>query len=291
LNSNSVASWDIPLTIQMNGTGVDYTRALSVNPPQNTTPYKIDSYISRKVVLNPGSDLALSFVTGFIVNIKYDGDFLNITYDPYNPDTKAVDVEKDGVILGGLFDPTKYTYKIIPPREVGALTVEIDRAPGNTGYLSFPAGGDLLTLTMGIYLPKGNSRLSNFDVNVSAVQDSGSCVAIVPTTGTILIDSTCVFDIRKINFTNGTFNLSAIKPNPVTGGEAIISFDIANLDCPTRIEIYNSANQLVAVPIDKVMQPGRYEVSVPVETWSSGSYYYIMRAGPYEEQQRMVIVK
>jgi hypothetical protein len=176
----------------------------------------------------------------------------------------------------------------------GTIRVQIKRNtdPGFADvYINSATGGELLAITLGTFLPKGDSRFSQFDVSITADEEEGICVDMNTASSSILIDSTCVYDVRKIVFVGGDFYLSSVKPNPVTGSEAIIEFEIAHEDCQTRIEVYNSANQLVALPIDKLMQPGRYEVSVPVHNWSSGSYYYIMKAGPYEEQRRMVITK
>jgi hypothetical protein len=308
---NSALNADSLLTATVTGQEVHYQRALAVTPVNNTEPYKIDRVISRTISIQPSANMTGAKVIGFRVNVKYNGDFLKLKFDPNN---LATDPEKDGILLGSIFNNYAgvFEYRIVKniiqgykngqvvenktpnlDEVKGEIEIEIIKKPGFDNIIfDVPAGGDILTLTFGTYLPKLNSNLSNFDVMASAIQlNQELCVDIDPASSTILLDKTCVFDIRKVVFSTGTFNLSAVKPNPISGDEATIEFEIATQDCPTKIEIYNSANQLVAVPVNQVMQPGRYEVSVPVGNWSSGSYYYIMKAGPFEDQQRMVIVR
>ncbi len=305
----SALNEDSLLTATITGTEVHYQRALTVDPPNNPNgePYKLDKVISRKIELLPSGPMTGTKVIGFRVNVKYNGDFLKLKYDPNNG---TIDPNTDGIILGSIFDKNIFDYKIVKniiqgyengqPKQtssadtiMGEIEIEIYKRQGFDNIMfDAPAGGELLTLTFGTYLPKLNSVESHFEVSAQALQDNNElCVDIDPATSTILIDRTCVFDIRKIIFSDGTFNLGAVKPNPITGDEAVIEFEIANQDCPTKIEVYNNANQLVSVPVDKVMQPGRYEVTIPVGNWASGSCYYIMKAGPFEGQQRMVIVR
>jgi hypothetical protein len=286
LNDDSVK------TATVTGQAVHYERDIQIVPQTNADPIKIDRYLEKTIELLPGNDLEYSQITGFIVNIDFNGDFLLV-----EPWASQYPGDDDGIILGDVFDdypPDAFTYEILGYEiDNGMLSLEIKKNPAFDGYFSSPNGGSLLTITMGTYLPKrdSSSRFSDFDVSVEPVEEDGRCIDIAPADGSILLDSTCVFDIRKIVFNDLQFNLSAIKPNPVTGNEVTIEFDIGIDDCQTKIEIYNSANQLVAVPVNKVMNSGRYEVVVPVGSWASGSYYYIMKAGSYEEQKRMVIVK
>ena len=300
LNADAVKIADI------SGTEVHYTRDLSVDPVSNTQPISIDRIVKRTIKLEPSAPMTSAKVIGFRLNVKYNGDFLKLKKDPNDLN------EDDGIALGSIFNNYQgiFEYKVIknniqgfkdgdssdvanPDTVTGELEIEIYKKPGFDNIIfDAPQGGDLLVLTFGTFLPKLNSVESYFEVMGQALQlNQELCVDINPANSTILIDKTCVFDVRKIVFSAGTFSLGAVKPNPVAGGEATIEFEIATRDCPTKIEIYNNANQLVAVAVDKIMQPGRYEVTIPVGNWASGSYNYIMRAGTYEEQQRMVIVR
>jgi len=307
----SALNADSLLTATLVGNEVHYWRDLTVTPANNPTPgYNIDRVFSRTISMLPAASMTSAKVHKLIVNVKYNGDFLKLKFDPNNSTT---DPDKDGVILGNIFDnyPGAFDYRI--SKNViqgykngtvqntatnldsirGEIEIEIFRKAGYD-YVLFdaPGGGDLLTLTFGTYLPKLDKNTSDFVVMATAEQvNQELCVDINPASSSILLDRTCVFDIRKVVFAGGTFALSAIKPNPISGDEAVIEFEVALRDCPTKIEIYNSANQLVAVPVNQTMQPGRYEVTVPVGNWSSGSYYYIMKAGQFEDQQRLVIAR
>lgn len=280
---NRAAPWNIPLTADLQGTVTHYTRDLTViSDPSEQTLVPIDAYLVKRIVLQAGSDLNGSQVTGFIININFNGDFLKVK-------------DQGGIQLGSMFNrygQGSYGYEILNYNEqTGNLQIEIKRLNPAADYITSPEGGDLLVLTIGTYLPKVDTRYSDFSVSAVTVEETGTCVDIRPARSSITIDSTCVFNVRKIVFSGGNFYLSNVKPNPVTGNQAVIEFEVANEDCQTRIEVYNSANQLVAVPVNGIMQPGRYEVTIDVRNWSSGSYYYIMKAGPYEEQRRMVIAK
>lgn len=297
------AGWTIPLTVDLQGQAVDYTRQIEIAPKTNSTNVKIDNYFTKQVNLLPGDDLQSAKVIGLSVKVELNGDFLMIKhFDKDEPRNiyRVLDTDKDGIVLGSLFNnypagafSIKNLLYVGNKNDKGTLTFEIMRNAGfGNEYITSPNGGELLGLTIGTFLPKQNTTTSSdLVVTVTPIEEDGQCVDIPLTTDNISIDKTCVFDIRKIVFSGGNFYLSSIKPNPVVGDEAVIEFEVANVDCQTRIEVYNSANQLVATPVDKIMQPGRYEVVVPVNTWSSGSYYYIMKAGPYEEQRRMIITK
>jgi hypothetical protein len=293
------AGWTIPLATSLRGETVHYTRSIAVEPKENTIPYKIETFTNRVINLTPGVNLVGAKVIGFTIQIQFNPDFLKATYDKdgiYKDVDDKGDGKNNGIILGSMFNDYPagaFTIGFLNYDEkAGTIRVQIKRNNGfDNVYINSVNGGELLAITLGTFLPKGDSRFSQFDVSISADEEEGICVDMNTASSSILIDSTCVYDVRKIVFVGGDFYLSSVKPNPVTGSEAIIEFEIAHEDCQTRIEVYNSANQLVALPIDKLMQPGRYEVSIPVHNWSSGSYYYIMKAGPYEEQRRMVITK
>ncbi|MFH1052543.1 MAG: hypothetical protein V1779_16615 [bacterium] len=306
----SALNEDSLLTATLTGTEVHYDRALTVTPANNSTPYDINTIISRTINILPSAPMTGSKVESIYLKIRYNGDFLKLRYDPAN---QATDPDGDGVILGSIFDKNMFGYRI--PKNIiqaykdnvsipntnfdadeyrGELEIEIYKKQGfDNIFFDGSQGGELLTLTFGTYLPKLDSTEVTFSIiSADAMQlNDEACITITGNQSKILLDRTCVFDIRKIIFSSGTFALNAIKPNPVSGDEAVIEFEIATKDCPTKIEIYNSLNQLMAVPVESVMQPGRYEVTVPVGNWASGSYNYIMKAGPFEGQQRMIIVR
>jgi hypothetical protein len=48
---------------------------------------------------------------------------------------------------------------------------------------------------------------------------------------------------------------------------------------------------LVAKPVNQVLQIGKYSVNVPVTSLPSGTYFYTMKSGPFEQTQKMIVVK
>jgi hypothetical protein len=297
--------WNIPLTSQLTCAAEHYTQNIEINPKENTKLIPIDGFDYRQIKFLPGQDpMPYAKVIGFDINIRINPDFLKVGYDAGNATLAALDNadgKPDGIILGSLFDQAPYkghfNYKInaqLDSQNIGSLQIEIYQTlTGNQTpvYLNNLSGQELLGLTIGVYLPHLDITQSPITAMVSPIEQSGVCVDVPSASGVINIDSTCVFDIRRITFTNQSFHLDQMKPDPVKGNHATIEFEIATHSCPTKIEIYNSANQLVAIPVNKVMEPGRYQVDVPVQNWASGAYYYVMKAGQYTAQQSMVIVR
>ncbi len=95
---------------------------------------------------------------------------------------------------------------------------------------------------------------------------------------------------------SGTFQLLANYPNPFNP-ETNIPFEIGGgQSVPVQLSIYNVLGQLVAIPLNKVLSPGFYEV-----TWdgtdgsgrpvSSGLYFYELSAGNYRMLGKMILLK
>ena len=270
-------------TATVEGTAVHYDRAISIDPEGNSTPIPIDQVVTRRVVLEPGEDMALANVTGFHFRLQYNGDFLKID-------------NNTGVKLGSDFanDFKIANYSNRQDDGQGNGVLLFDVVAKNNATINNTDGAVIAEINLGTYLPKKGSRVSDLILSTTVLQDQGvnnPCVDIPDAQGQIIIDSTCVFEIRKVVYIGGNTTLNAVKPNPVSGSEATIGFDIGATDCQTSIEIYNESNQLVETAIDKVMQPGRYEVKVPVSNWASGSYFIRMKAGNFEQVKKMIIVK
>ena len=85
------------------------------------------------------------------------------------------------------------------------------------------------------------------------------------------------------------FSLEQSYPNP-TRTEATIEFTLAE-ETSVTLEMYNTLGQRVAVFADETRPPGRHEVTVDASQFSSGTYFYRLRADEYIESKQMVIVR
>jgi hypothetical protein len=88
----------------------------------------------------------------------------------------------------------------------------------------------------------------------------------------------------------GEFAFQQISPNPVGSNGTELNFSVA-FEAMTEIDIYTSNGQLVARPINEVLQPGSYRVDLKVDGLPSGVYLCKMVSGPYKETRQMVIEK
>ena len=78
--------------------------------------------------------------------------------------------------------------------------------------------------------------------------------------------------------------------NPVTK----IKFDIPAVSgnsVPVKIAVYNLLGEEVTLLADKQMQPGRYEVNFDASMYSTGVYFYRIKAGEFTDVKKMILVK
>ena len=74
--------------------------------------------------------------------------------------------------------------------------------------------------------------------------------------------------------------------NPVTK----IKFDIPRLT-ETKITIYNILGKEIAVPLNRILEPGKYEIILDASNYPSGVYFYKLTTAAYTETKKMVLVK
>ena len=78
--------------------------------------------------------------------------------------------------------------------------------------------------------------------------------------------------------------------NPVTK----IKFDIpavSSNSVPVKIAVYNLLGEEVTLLADKQMQPGSYDVSFDASMYSTGVYFYRIKAGEFTDVKKMILVK
>jgi photosystem II stability/assembly factor-like uncharacterized protein len=83
-------------------------------------------------------------------------------------------------------------------------------------------------------------------------------------------------------------------PNPFNP-ETSINFDIpsvsGNSGVTTKLVIYDLTGQVIAVPVDSELRPGKYSIKWNAENYASGVYFYRLSAGRFYGIKKMVVVK
>lgn len=87
----------------------------------------------------------------------------------------------------------------------------------------------------------------------------------------------------------GDFKLWANYPNPFNPSTQI-KYSIPKTTEVT-LEVYSLLGQRVEVLVDKRQKPGVYEVTFDAGNLSSGTYFYRLRAGGFQEVKQMMFVK
>ena len=87
----------------------------------------------------------------------------------------------------------------------------------------------------------------------------------------------------------GSYSLGQNYPNPFNPSTKI-SFDITS-KALTRLSVYNSIGQEVAVLVNSGLSPGSYEYTFDGSHLTSGVYFYRLQTGNFVETKRMILVK
>lgn len=100
--------------------------------------------------------------------------------------------------------------------------------------------------------------------------------------------------VVNLTETASQFTLGQNYPNPFNPVTKI-RFEIPASDgitnSATKITVFNSLGQQVAVLVDQVLSPGAYEVNFDGAGLSSGVYYYRIQSGTYSDIKKMMLVK
>ncbi|MDR0927058.1 MAG: T9SS type A sorting domain-containing protein [Ignavibacteria bacterium] len=150
------------------------------------------------------------------------------------------------------------------------------------------AAGVFVTPTVRILV----SQYPVIPINIVSINFPGRECCILPSTESGSISWTiCAQDVRGGIITDSEkFYLNAVSPNPVSTGNIDIEYGVG-FDVNTTIEIYNAAGSLVRTVYNGMQVGGAYSANVDVTNLSSGAYTIIMKSGPFEETQSLIILK
>jgi hypothetical protein len=86
-----------------------------------------------------------------------------------------------------------------------------------------------------------------------------------------------------------TFEMSQNYPNPFNP-KTIINYELPITNFVT-LDIYNSIGQKVSTLVDEKQSAGSYEATWDASDFSSGVYYYVIKAGDFREVRKMVLLR
>jgi len=105
----------------------------------------------------------------------------------------------------------------------------------------------------------------------------------------ILDDKICFVAGRLVKTGSTTYQLSQAKPTPAVN-EAKFEYGIG-LDGNAQIDLVNAMGEKVMTLVNQYHASGEYEMSLDVANLPAGVYFYVLRSGPYLEQQKLIITK
>jgi hypothetical protein len=252
--------------------------------------------IPRDYEINPGEEVVLDFnikndetaeqltnakLTHFHATVSYKNDVMRVG-------TPGEDLKKsiflDNTLLASGWEVLSATLTVLP-NGMEQLEVDIINADGNNPIVL----DGTQNKTLFRFRARGYIAVSRETELPTSLRPVGrEFLVITPLPGLLKIREICISDSRAIK-KSGTFGLDNISPNPVKD-RTDITYSIA-FEAHTRVVVVNSVGEEVAVLVDGVQQPGAYSVPFDVNQLPSGTYFYSIMSGPYNETKTMNIVK
>jgi hypothetical protein len=107
--------------------------------------------------------------------------------------------------------------------------------------------------------------------------------------GLITLDSICGLTYRLMEPFGKRYALDKATPNPFNP-TATIPFSLG-MDGATRLVVYNSLGEEVAVLIDEYLEPGGYQATWNAAAFPDGLYYYCLTSGAWSATGTMTLRK
>jgi aminopeptidase N len=182
----------------------------------------------------------------------------------------------------------------------------------NNTFSFDPDGGDNWTITLNIKQTQTNSIFHKMPADVKIIFESGPDTTIrimnefnnqtyswqfnrkpvnllFDPDNQIVLKQASTYGIGQYAGFPSEFSLYQNYPNPFNPSTTI------KYDVPTRslvtIKIYDALGRQVAVPVNELKSPGRYQFEFSDSSLASGVYFYEMTAGKFKEKKKMILVK
>ncbi|MDQ1264921.1 MAG: Choice-of-anchor protein, partial [Bacteroidota bacterium] len=103
------------------------------------------------------------------------------------------------------------------------------------------------------------------------------------------VKDVCFVDGRLIKVNSINYTFGDARPNPAKDK---LDIDLGiGLDAYTTLEIYNTMGERVKILIEKEMNAGSYNLTIPLDDIPSGVYNLRLISGPYTQTQKIIIAK
>ena len=135
------------------------------------------------------------------------------------------------------------------------------------------------------------SSNNDFEISFESISfnERDICVSTTNKPGSVQY-TVCAEDLRGIVVGANNFYIDNITPNPYRGGDLHLSYSLG-FDVDVAIKLYDASGKTVKTLVDGNKKGGVHNISVNLDDLGSGAYTIIMKSGPYEHMQRLIIVK
>lgn len=242
----------------------------------------IGDIFAYTINLDNGEDISLAKVNELAISISYKKDFIT-----YLPGTHRLGNDiKDAVspIISISYDKVTNTETI-------SITLR------SLGSYIFNEGTELISLNFRAFLPYTSVESKEFIFNSKTTLSynitarGNLCVDLTGSSDSVVLNPTCVTDLRTVFIGQTTAELFDVNPNPVDSRGAEIKFSVPFDNSSTSIEILNSGGSVVAVPLSSTLNSGVYILPLPIDKLTSGMYLIRMTTGGITRQSSIVVTK
>lgn len=272
---------DPVVTAQIRGEAVHFSRKTNNTTTTNKVISGQNFYYS--INFEDGQDISMANTKEFYVKIQYRKDFVAAMKDEVHI----------GDFIKNSFDMAVQFNEIDPVNKIEEIALTFTSKSGQI----LTGSGELVKIGFQSFLPwyrtdegQNSTRLDSVIISYDIAAVGTKCLDISNSSTKVMLEPTCVNNLRQIKISDNRYALYQISPNPVDARGAEIEFSVA-LKGWTEITIINSAGEVVDVPMSGEMDPGQYAARIPVDKLSSGSYIITMKSGPYISEQKLIIRK
>lgn len=250
-------SFNLDIEVELSG------QAVAITPSITMESNEIMVGEEKPILIHASSDnLATGNIKGLTVSIIFDKNTLDGVSGTF------VDKIQQGLQNGEIWGWNTPVY------DRGKVTVT------GVGNLTTPFDKDLFEFKiMGI---ASNNLVSDLvaEIDYGCYKSDDQLAKIDKT-------PTCQESSKLIMVSGTEFGIVQPSPNPVTN---IINIDFGvGFESETKIEIFNSLGNSVAIPVNSVLESGKYHISVPADQLGSGIYFIKFSSGYYNETQSFVV--
>ncbi len=214
---------------------------------------------------------------------------------PAGASAQAFHVRSDGVILAGTVRDGMYISHDSAASWIainsGLLSLGVRSIAVNSAGEIFigTAGGVFRSSNNGAHWSAMNDGL--FDLSVTSVLcDSLDYLYVATTTSGVFRSMSPTTSVKEIQTMIPSINfLQTNYPNPFNPATTI-EFSVLKAG-HISLKVYDMLGKEVATLVDEEREPGNFKVTFDASTLTSGTYFYTLRSGGFNETKKMLIVR